>query len=885
MAAEQNESSHLLMLLPALLVPLGLAFGSTNPSVEWSFLIIVVPFLAFPVIAVVGQVYNRQRWWKEGLKEGGTIALAALLLALVITVWLIGDYLTEVLLFKGQEESLFTWVTFDVLIQTEAGWALDSSGCAPQDGFCFSGLTMGVWIDAITLMLLFVATFLCFLICWFSIGYMNTDSINEDRNHRFYAQFLLFSVGMFGMVLADNFLWLFIFWEIMGLCSYLLIGFYYWKPSAAAAAKKAFLTTRVGDVFLMVGIFVLYRIYGSLSFEVIFDDPSTGLGGALVDVSLLRWALVMMFIGAVGKSAQFPLHVWLPDAMEGPTPVSALIHAATMVNAGLYLVARMVPFFDAANGGLAELADVGVLIAWIGGITAFMAALIAFVQNDIKKVLAYSTMSQLAYIFTGLGAALWFLAHGSNHEMHVAGLVVLGASLFHLFNHAMAKGMLFMASGSVIHEMHHAHHSSHDHGDIRVSPPPEGVPEALDNLIAYLKANSLTARGFFQLMDLDSSRTLTVDEITNAFRVCDLADVDSWDVEGMVAAMDRNQDGEIDPSEFDSFLMDYLIAGRVGTAASDDDFDPQDMRGMGGLAGRMPVTAVAMMLGSMSIIGIPLIGGFWSKEGIVGGVWEAVFAGGSMMAVPAMLVLLTAGMTGFYMSRMWLMTFAGDHRTEYAAEVVEQTPWIKTPLVVLSLMTALGGIVLALLGVGHFLAENGLLGLVDHEGHPVGLFEALLGLLKHAFLPDRPEMMLVTYATIMLALGIGPFVAARLHGGALPASAEANRLVAWLPALSAQAGRSEIDDLAESGFADALQRRLYFDEAYEWLIARTIMPFAAFAAWFDNNIIDGVVRLIERGSVAGSQRIRLITTGNARDYILMAAVGAFCIVLLLVGVS
>ena len=168
------------------------------------------------------------------------------------------------------------------------------------------------------------------------------------------------------MVMADSFLWLFIFWEIMGLCSYLLIGFYYWKVSAAYAAKKAFLTTRIGDVFLMVGLFILYDIYGSLDFEVIFDDPSTGVAGALVDSNQLFWALLLLFVGAVGKSAQFPLHVWLPDAMEGPTPVSALIHAATMVNAGLYLVARMVPFVDVHYNGVSGLENLGIIIAFIG---------------------------------------------------------------------------------------------------------------------------------------------------------------------------------------------------------------------------------------------------------------------------------------------------------------------------------------------------------------------------------------------------------------------------------------------------------------------------------------------------------------------------------------
>ena len=255
---------------------------------------------------------------------------------------------------------------------------------------------------------------------------MTTDPINEDSNHRFFAEFVLFSLGMFGMVLADNFLWLFIFWEVMGLCSYLLIGFYYWKESAAYAAKKAFLTTRVGDVFLMIGLLILYDIYGSLDFAVVFDDPTTGVGGVLVDSGELFWALMMLFIGAVGKSAQFPLHVWLPDAMEGPTPVSALIHAATMVTAGVFLVVRCSPLFEYSQTALN-------LVAIVGMITAIFAASVALVQNDIKKIVAYSTCSQLGYMFFAAGVGAY----------HVA--------MFHLFTHAFFKALLFLGSGSVIH--------------------------------------------------------------------------------------------------------------------------------------------------------------------------------------------------------------------------------------------------------------------------------------------------------------------------------------------------------------------------------------------------------------------------------------------------
>jgi NADH-quinone oxidoreductase subunit L len=323
MGESKQEWDRLLYLIPFLaVVPYLIIQGES--STDWAWLIVAVPFIIFPIIAIAGQIWNGHDTWVNRLKEGGIIALGALGLSLSAGLWLIYDYLSN----HGHLETAdpWSWLSFDVLTYDGEGWSIAASG------FDFFGL--GLYLDALSIMLLFVATFLCFLICWFAVGYMTTDSINDNSNHRFFAEFVLFSIGMFGMVLADNFLWLFIFWEIMGLCSYLLIGFYYWKKSAAYAAKKAFLTTRVGDVFLLIGLLMLYDIYGSLDFSVVFDDPSTGVGGAVVSAAKLQTALLMLFIGAVGKSAQFPLHVWLPDAMEGPTPVSALIHAATMVNAG-----------------------------------------------------------------------------------------------------------------------------------------------------------------------------------------------------------------------------------------------------------------------------------------------------------------------------------------------------------------------------------------------------------------------------------------------------------------------------------------------------------------------------------------------------------------------
>ena len=763
MGESKSETGQLAYIIPFLAV-VPVLYLLDWESHEASILIVAVPFMTFPVILIAGQIYNGTEYWKIKLKEGGILALGALGVSLSASLWLVYDYVDSLPNFYDQQSIIqwLEWVSFDLL---QSDYTLTSGTKI---------LGMGVWIDSITLMILLVATFLCFLICWFSLGYMNTDPINEDRNHRFYGEFVLFALGMFGMVLADNFLWLFIFWEVMGLCSYLLIGFYYWKDSAAYASKKAFLTTRVGDVFLMIGLFILYDIYGSLEFSVIFHDPS--LDG-MVDSNKLFWALLMMFIGAVGKSAQFPLHVWLPDAMEGPTPVSALIHAATMVNAGLYLVARMVPFVDVGHHGVAGLEELGLIIAYVGGITAFMAAAIAFVQNDIKKVLAYSTMSQLAYIFTGLGSALWFY----NNDEHHAAVVVFGASMFHLFNHAMAKGMLFMASGSVIHEVHHAHDHLH-HGD------------------------------------------------------------------------------------------------------HDHHFDPQDMRNMGGLASKMPITATAMMFGSMSIIGIPLIGGFWSKEGIIAETWLAALEHEPLMLGPAILVLLTAGMTGFYMSRMWFMTFAGEPKSEVVNHVHEETPWIKMPLVTLTIVTAFGGFAFALLGATDYLSSA-----YDYSGHlklhESTLISSIIGELEHAFLPEKMNLRIIGWITIFLSFIVGPVFAARIHGGNLAKGESATPLVSWLVSLSSKFGSQDVTSLAESELSVALQNRLYFDDLYEGILAKTVIPFSEFAAWFDRKVIDGMIKQVESKSVIGSLQVRNLTTGSARDYILMATIGMLSIIALLWGLN
>jgi NADH-quinone oxidoreductase subunit L len=277
----------------------------------------------------------------------------------------------------------------------------------------------GILIDNVTAVMLLVVTIVSTLVHLFSVGYMHGD----PRYNRFFAYLSIFSFSMLGLVLSESLLFIYIFWELVGLSSYLLIGFWFEKKSASDAGKKAFIVNRVGDFGFLLGILIIYATCGVLGYDQVFQ----AIGAGKLSGTLLTLAGIGVFCGAIGKSAQFPLHVWLPDAMEGPTPVSALIHAATMVAAGVYLVARVYPIFTP---------DAFLFIAYVGLITLFLAATIALVQNDIKKVLAYSTCSQLGYMVMGLG---------------VGGYT---AGLAHLTTHAAFKACLFLGSGSVIHAVH-----------------------------------------------------------------------------------------------------------------------------------------------------------------------------------------------------------------------------------------------------------------------------------------------------------------------------------------------------------------------------------------------------------------------------------------------
>jgi NADH-quinone oxidoreductase subunit L len=327
---------------------------------------------------------------------------------------------------------------------------------------------IGVWVDPLTVATLFFVAWTVLMIFIYSVGYSNFGqpkgdhdapglpphgaTVEDEHGHkhrvpsiepmysRFFAFISLFAFGMYFLVVSDNLLTLFVGWEIMGLCSYLLIGFWYAKPSARAAAIKAFLTTRVGDVIMLLGLAYLYSLAGSLSYDVIFSEETlhllTSTGTPILGLSAAVIIGIFLFIGTIGKSAQWPLHVWLPDAMEGPTPVSAMIHAAAMVSAGVYLVIRVFPIISAGMVHGEPTVTMNIM-AFIGAFTGLFAATIAVAQNDIKRVLAYSTISQLGYMIAAIGIGAYV------------------AAAFHLFTHSFFKALLFMGSGSVIHGVEH----------------------------------------------------------------------------------------------------------------------------------------------------------------------------------------------------------------------------------------------------------------------------------------------------------------------------------------------------------------------------------------------------------------------------------------------
>jgi NADH-quinone oxidoreductase subunit L len=377
------------------------------------WLIFLLPVASFAIISLVVRPFVR----KES-NVAGYIAIAAIGGSTILSLWNLYTLMNT----SSHEIQIpdITWLTVG--------------------GMHFS---IGILMDSLTAVMLVVVTIVSLMVQIYSQGYMAhpvADDKPGDRGyHRYYAWMSLFTASMLGLVLADSLLLMFVFWEMVGLCSYLLIGFWFHRPSAANAAKKAFIVTRLGDFGFLAAILVIFTNTGTFDTAELHE---MALAGTLSG-SFLTWAAIGIFSGAAGKSAQFPLHVWLPDAMEGPTPVSALIHAATMVAAGVFLVARTFPLFVGSEQAL-------MLVAVIGGFTAIFAASMGLVMNDIKRVIAYSTISQLGYMMLGLGAAgLAFRENG--HATLELAKAATAIGIFHLFNHAFFKALLFLGSGSVNH--------------------------------------------------------------------------------------------------------------------------------------------------------------------------------------------------------------------------------------------------------------------------------------------------------------------------------------------------------------------------------------------------------------------------------------------------
>ncbi len=650
-----------------------------SPLLPLALLILLAPFLAFLLNAFVA----RRAW-----------ALAGAFTIIGVAVSFITSILVFFQVWAGARLDLtFPWLT----IGPGQSRAVD----------------LGLRIDPLTSVMMLAVSGVSLLVQIYSWAYLHEtefDAQGHPHVHRdpgfsrYYCWMALFTFSMLGLVLGSSLLTLFIFWELVGLCSYLLIGFWYDRGRTEArplvaegyegqyadarlsppeAAKKAFLTTRLGDLGLLIGILYLWSQTGTLTFSQL-----EGMVGSM-PTEVATIAALLIFCGAVGKSAQFPLQVWLPDAMEGPTPVSALIHAATMVAAGVYLVGRTFFLFEHAPVAM-------LVVALIGGFTAFFAATMGLVNNDIKRVMAYSTVSQLGYMFLALG---------------VGGL---GAAMFHLFSHAWFKALLFLTAGSVIHGS--------------------------------------------------------------------------------------------------------------GT---------QDMREMGGLGRLMPWTFLATLVAGLSLIGIPPLSGFWSKDLIIGAVrnHEPVVGVGRLftldLTVTGLLLffaLMTVMMTAFYTVRLLFLTFGGRWRGDpHLAHHVHEAPaamlWPMLILIIPSIFVGLWGS--PLVPVGHFVS----------------------------FVEGRPFTEEMSLGDIALPLAL----------------ALIGIVIAWL-----MYGLKTISPARVAALTGPLYRWAYnkwgFDDLYNALVGSVVVGFAWVVAWTDRVVVDGIVNWIAQVIVAIGRAGRVVQTGQVQTY-------------------
>ena len=631
--------------------------GTEAIGLQWAWLAPAACVGAFTALALFGRYLP----WK-----GPYIAIGAIGFGFVLFWFLLNDLL------NGAERE-FNVLWFEVAKKPlEAG----------QEAF-----DLGMTIDPVAMVMMGVITFVSLLVQIYSLGYMR----GESRLAWYFAVHSLFVASMLGLVLSNNLLVLYVGWELVGICSYLLIGFWYERRSAAEAAKKAFITTRIGDVGLLVGILLLYKSTDTFNIPLILEK----VGAGELSSGVMTLSAILIFLGAMGKSAQFPLHVWLPDAMEGPTPVSALIHAATMVVAGVYLVARMLPLFEAAPA-------VSELVIAIGLITAVMGATMALSSTDLKRVLAYSTVSQIGFMMLALG-------HGA-----------LAAAMFHLATHALFKALLFLGAGNVLHAVG-------EHSDV-------------------------------------------------------------------------------------------------------------DIRRLGGLRSRMPVTSVVFVIAALALSGIPPLSGFWSKDEILQGIWKD--------GNPATLVITIGAffLSALYMTRLCWLVFFGKLKPEN--ESAHEAPLVMTaPIALLGILTLVFG----------FTAPDWLDNVLGLPGEATGF---------GSFVLDKADsfhehVVLATVSSVVALVGIVLGLALYRQGRSLPVPVER--------------GLAPVRKLAANKY--------YLDDAYQWTIDRVVLGIGGATAWFDRHVVnDAGVDGTGLFTAKMSRILRRHQTGQVSNYVLGITVGTLIFV-------
>ena len=632
---------------------------------EWAWLIPLFSLAAVPLIILFGK-------YLPG--KGSFLAILAIAAGFGLFCWVFLGWLAAG---PATEDCHTSRETGVLTCEYQRVWFQAGTPGVENDVDQGVRLVLGVVIDPLTLSMLGLITFVALMVQVYSLGYMRGD----PRLDWYYAFHALFAASMLTLVLADNFLLLYVAWELVGLCSYLLIGFWFERPAAREAAKKAFVVTRIGDVGLLIGILLLWREVGSFSMSEAFQSAQSGA----LSQGVITWAAILIFLGAAGKSAQFPFHVWLPDAMEGPTPVSALIHAATMVVAGVYLVARVYPLFQQSDYALT-------VVAIVGLITALGAATIALVSTDLKRILAYSTISHLGLMMLSLGALGYT------------------AAIFHLLAHGFSKALLFLGAGSVMH---------------------------------------------------------STDEL--------------------------------------------------------------DVRNLGGLRRVMPVTAILFSIGALSLGGIPILAGFWSKDEILLAVNEHLH--------PAFIVLtlLTALLSALYMARAMFLVFFGSARATHS-QVHD------APLTMAGTMALLG--ILALL--------FGLITLKWPESWP-GTFAGFGSLL---FFQEAEAFHFEPWLGILsILLATGAFLGAYLAYSRKSIALEGMR-------------RSLAPILR------VVENKYYVDEFYQWIVDRIVLVVASFVGFFDRAVVNdvavnGPANAVRHLGVA----LRLHVTGHVYSYALGMVLG------------